>query len=94
MEKIINELIDHHATETGMDRALVDEVKRELRRRYGATGTSANGSTGNTSKQLPSEMTAVAEQKARQIWAKKGVTNPTPQQIKAGIESIQRQMGQ
>lgn len=80
----INGFIEFYMKNEDLDPVLADEVRSELKKRYSSKLNTNKAQNPNTS---------IIEQKVREIWARKGVNNPTPEQMQNGIASIQRQLG-
>lgn len=91
IQEHIDGFIDHYTKNLNMDSMLMDEVKKLLKERYSPR---SSGIPQAQPQSGPQAANPQIEQKVREIWAKRGVNNPTPKQMQNGVASILRQMGQ
>lgn len=97
VQEHIKGYIDHYTKNLDMDPLLMEEVRKSLLRKYSSRGSKAPSQQVQPSQPQPSSGTGYdpqVEQKVRELWAKRGINNPTPQQMQSGITSVLRQMGQ
>ena len=80
--EIVNNFVDAFDQNTKLDPIVKEEVRKELQKRY----------SSDMANPADKVISSGIEKKAREIWARKGVKAPTPEQLQYAVANIQRQM--